>query len=157
MFQHKCRHSLPQTTLDNSRQSCGMGISIYFASNPYFTRISVWKAHSTAYLFDPRKKSIFQILRARPPLSVVFLNCCATFFCNGLKDFKLKYGHHENVVSLFSNHKINETSCLVNFAKKYYLIWDQYNFFQKVFKTRYKHYKTIGNKIRSILVWFKLI
>ena len=153
MFQHKCRHFLPQTNLDNNPQSCGMGISIYLCFKSIFhSNMSLKSTFCGISTWPQRKKSILRKLGVwLPSPSVVFLNCCAMFFCNGLKDFKLKYGHHENVVSLFSNYKINATSCLVNFAKKYYLIWDQYNFFQKVFKTRYKHYKTIGNKIRSIL------
>ena len=155
MFQHKCRHSpkQPRTIVGN----------LVEWGSPYtllLIHISLeyqFEKHILRHIdLTPEKNQFFKYWELDPS-SVVFLNCCAMFFCNGLKDFKLKYGHHENVVSLFSNHKINETSCLVNFAKKYYLIWDQYNFFQKVFKTRYKHYKTIGNKIRSILVWFKLI
>ena len=87
-----------------------------------FYGISIW----------PQKKINFSNTESwTPPPSVVFLNCCAMFFCNGLKDFKLKYGHHEYVVSLLSNYKFNETSFLINFAKKYHLIWDQYNFFKK--------------------------
>ena len=89
------------------------------ASNPYFIRITVLKSHFTAYLFDPREKNHFfkNWEFDLPPPSVVFLNCCAILFYNGLRNFKLKYGHHENVVSLLSNYKFHENSCLVSFAK----------------------------------------
>ena len=111
--------SYPKQTWTIVRNLVEWGSPYTFASNPYFIRIWVWKVHSAAYLLDPReKKSIFQILRVGPPPpSVVFLNCCTMLFCNGLKVFNLKYRHHENVVSLFSYYKFNETSYLISFAK----------------------------------------
>ena len=108
----------PQTTLDNNQQSCGMGISIYPCFKSIFHSNNTFKsAFYGISIWPQRKKPIFQKLGVWPPPSVVFLNCCGMLFYNGLRVFKLKYGHHENVVSLLSNYKFHENSCLVSFAK----------------------------------------